>query len=117
MLAGGGDGNEDVAEPPERPPPPVTLDDLDRVLGSPDLLPPGTDVQPLGQREYGLLAPGMRERVRVTTDPAYYEEHAESVALWSPGSPLFRPPELLGGGDDPDDAPGGVTTLAALLER
>ena len=38
-----------------------------------------------------------------------YEEHAESVALWSPGSPLFRPPELLGGGDpdeDPDDAPG-----------
>ena len=108
---------DDESAPPERPPPPVTLDDLDRVLGSPDLMPPGTDVQPLGHREYGLLAPGMRERVRVTTDPAYYEEHAESVALWSPGSPLFQPPELLGGDDDPDDAPGGVTTLAALLER
>ena len=107
----------DDAAPAARPPSPVTLDDLDRVLASPDLLPPGTDVQPLGQREYGLLAPGMRERVRVTTDPAYYEEHAESVALWSPGNPLFVAPELPSGDDDPDDAPGGVTTLAALLER
>ena len=140
VLAGGGDRNEDVAaaidrqareeqaggfdldaaldaaaEPPERPPPPVTLDDLDRVIASPDLMPPGTDVQPLGRREYGLLAPGMRERVRVTTDPAYYEENAESVALWSPGHPLFRAPDDVGdaAGDDP---PAGAT-LRDLLER
>ena len=68
----------------------------------------------MGRREYGLRAPGMREAVRVTTDPAYYEEHAESVELWSPGSPLFRPPELPGAVDAPA-APGA--TLRDLLDR
>ncbi|MDE2891378.1 MAG: helicase-related protein, partial [Chloroflexota bacterium] len=80
---------------PERPRSPVTMDDLNRVISDPDLLPQGTEIQPLGRREYGLLAPGMTEPVRATTDPAYYEEHPESVELWSPGSPLFKPPEFL----------------------
>ena len=106
---------DDAAAPPARPPSPVTLDDLDRVIASPDLMPPGTDVQPLGRREYGLLAPGMPERARVTTDPAYYEEHAGSVALWSPGHPLFTPPELPEGDDDGDLPPG--VALKDLLER
>ena len=106
---------DDAAAPTARPPSPVTLDDLDRVIASPDLMPPGTDVQPLGRREYGLLAPGMRERVRVTTDPAYYEEHAGSVALWSPGHPLFTPPELPVDDDD-GDLPAGAA-LKDLLER
>ena len=35
-----------------------TMDDLNRVIGAPDLMPPGVDVQPLGRREYGFLAPG-----------------------------------------------------------
>lgn len=39
----------------------------------------------------------MGERLRVTTDPAYYEEHAESVEFWSPGNPLFNPPEFVKG--------------------
>ena len=78
---------------PDRAAPPVSMDDLDRVIASPDLMPPDVDVQPLGYREYSLLAPGMKERLRVTTDPAYYEEHAESVELWSPGNPLFDPTE------------------------
>ena len=90
---------EDLAMP-VRPPPLVTHDDLDRIIASPGLMPPGTDVDPMGRREYGLLAPGMRERLRVTTDPAYYEEHAESVELWSPGNPLFKPPDLLPQGDE-----------------
>ena len=34
------------------------MDDLDRVIGAPDPMPPGVDVQPLGRREYGFLAPG-----------------------------------------------------------
>ena len=97
----------------ERPPSPVTLDDLDRILRSPDLMPPGTDVQPLGRREYGLSAPGMPERVRVTTDREYYEANAESVALWSPGHPLFQPPDLPGNGDD--DGESTSRTLAELL--
>ena len=98
---------------PERPPSPMTMDDLDRVIASPDLMPPGVDVQPLGPREYGLLAPGMAEHQRVTTDPAFYAEHADSLELWSPGNPLFRPPELLAPVDD--DLP--VGTLKELLER
>ena len=104
---------DDDVTPPERPPSPVTMDDLDRVISSPDLMPPGADVQPMGRREYGLLAPGMAERLRVTTDPAYFEENAESVELWSPGSPLFTPPEFPAPADEPPPA----ATLREILER
>ena len=99
---------------PTRPPSPVAMEDLDRVIASSDLMPPGTDIQPLGRREYGLLAPGMGERLRVTTDPAYYEEHSESVELWSPGNPLFQAPEFVEAAKE-DDFPHG-TTLKGLLE-
>ena len=95
---------------PARPPSPVAMQDLDRVIASPDLMPPGTDIQPLGEREYGLLAPGMTERLRVTTDPGFYEEHSESVELWSPGNPLFESPEHA----EAEFPPG--TTLKALLD-
>jgi hypothetical protein len=47
----------------------------------------------MGTREYKYSAPGMREPLRVTTDPDYYDQHASSVELWSPGSPLFPPTE------------------------
>ena len=97
---------------PERPQAPITMKDLDRVISSPDLMPPGTDVQPMAPREYGLLAPGMPGRVRVTSDPAFYEEHAESVELWSPGNPLFTPPEFLAPGDDSE----GEGTLKEILD-
>ena len=86
---------------PERPRSPVTMEDLDRVIGAPDLMPPGFDVQSMRNREYGLLAPGMTDRLRVTTDPGYFEEHAESMELWSPGNALFVPPEFEGRADEP----------------
>ena len=54
-------------------PSPVTMDDLDRVIADPSLMPPGTEVRPKGPREYSLLAPGMQQPIRVTTDPAYYQ--------------------------------------------
>ena len=76
---------------PERPAPAMTMDDLDRVIGAEDLMPQGTQVRPLGAREYALRAPGMTPELRVTTDPDYYEEHTESVEFWSPGNPLFNP--------------------------
>ena len=70
-------------------------------------------MQPLGQREYSLLAPGMAAPVRVTTDAAYYEENAESVELWSPGNPFFTAPEML-----PDDEePAAGETLKDILAR
>ena len=91
---------------PAQAPSAVTMADLDRVIWSSDMMPPGTDVQPMGHREYGLLAPGMTERLRVTTDPEYFEEHAESLELWSPGNPLFTPPEFTTRADEP---PAGKT--------
>ena len=80
---------------PRRDRSPVSMAELDRVIKSPDVMPQGTDVQSLGNREYGLLAPGMSDRLRVTTNPKYFEENAESVELWSPGNPLFTPPDFI----------------------
>lgn len=86
--------NEDL-DMPVLPEPPLTMTDLERVVSRPDLMPPGVEVLPMGPREYSLLTTGMKEALRVTTDPEYYEEHAESLELWSPGNPLFQPPEHL----------------------
>ncbi len=85
-----------TGEVPEgaRPRAPLDLSVLDAIIRRPDLMPEGIEVRPLGHREYGYLAPGMANEVRVTTDPDYYEEHAESVELWSPGSPVFPRPEV-----------------------
>ena len=91
---------------------PVTLDNLDRVIGATDLMPPGTNVRAMGPREYALLAPGMDSEVRVTTEAAYYEEHAENVELWSPGNPLFNALEL---SDSSDEVTTG-RTLKELLD-
>ncbi len=103
---------EDELIMPERSISAVTMDDLDRVIGSVDLMPPGVDVQPMGRREYGFLAPGMTERLRVTTDAAYFEEHAESMELWSPGNALFTPPEFTA----PTNAPPVETRLKDILD-
>ncbi len=103
---------EELTLPP-REAPALTLDDLERVIADPGLLPPGNDAQPLGPREFGLLAPGMGAPVRVTTDPAYYAENAESVELWSPGNPLFRPPDYL----PPASALPPNAALPDLLDR
>ena len=88
------------------------LDYLDRVITDSGLMPRGTEVQPMRTREYSLLAPGMRQSVRVTTDPAYYEENSESVELWSSGNPFFQARELLPAAEVPEGA-----TLQDLLER
>ncbi len=85
---------EDDFAMPERPPSTVTMEDLDRIVASDHLMAPGMEVQPMGRREYGLAAPGMNEPARITTDPEYFEEHAESVEFWSPGNPLFIAPEF-----------------------
>jgi superfamily II DNA or RNA helicase len=79
-------------EEPWRPEALYDLEFLDAVLRRPELLPPGVEARPLGEREYEYLAPGMREPVRVTTAPQYYEEHPGSTELWAPGSPVFPNP-------------------------
>jgi len=55
----------------------------------------------------------MRERLRVTTDPEYFEEHAESLELWSPGNALFQAPEII----VPSREPPSATLLKELLGR
>ncbi len=86
---------EDELALPARPEPLLDLDDLDRLLNQESLLPAGIAVNPLTGREYAYQTPGMAQPVRVTTDIEFYEEHAESVELWSPGNPLFPEPEVI----------------------
>ncbi|MCV5090757.1 hypothetical protein OFC13_29445, partial [Escherichia coli] len=74
------------------------------------LLPPGIEARPMGAREYSFLSPGMAQPVRVSTDPAYYEENADSVELWSPGNPTFPAPE------DAAEAP-TAGSLSEVLSR
>ena len=80
--------DDEVSIPP-RPPSPLTMGYLDKVISTPELMPPGVQVRKLGRREYALHEPGARDAVRVTTDPEYYEENADSLEFWSPGGVTF----------------------------
>ena len=108
-----GDAVDTETVMPQRAPSPVTMDDLDRVINSPRLLPDGVEVRRLGHREYALKGPEMDGAVRVTTNPEYFEDHAENVHLWSPGSRLFQPP---GGVRSRDVERKAGTTLKGILD-
>lgn len=56
---------------------PLTMNDLEKVIARPPLLPAGIEVKAMGVREYKLRQAGTNEWVRVSTDPAYYEQHAD----------------------------------------
>jgi SNF2 family DNA or RNA helicase len=94
-----------------RPLPLYDFDDLDRVVTSESARPVGIHVNGMGQREYSYLAPGMSQPLRITTDPEYYQEHTESIELWSPGNPLFPAPEVIA---QPQELPDNCT-LGHLL--
>jgi len=85
----------DDLELPERAPPHYGWPELERLLQHPELLPPGIELQVLGPHDMALLAPGMEQSVRITTNPRFFEEHAESLELWGPGCPLFPEPEIV----------------------
>ena len=97
-----------------RPEPYVDLDALDLLIRRPELLPPGVSVDAMGPREYRYSAPGMKEPLRVTTDPEYFDQHATSVELWSPGSPLFPTPDEIASTETPQDE---MRPLGELLSR
>jgi SNF2 family DNA or RNA helicase len=80
-------------EEPVRTPAPYDLKALDEIIQREDLLPPGVEAGALAAREYRYCQPGLPAAVRVTTDPEFFDEHSESVELWSPGSPIFPEPE------------------------
>lgn len=102
QAQGGGfdlDGTlEAELEEPVRPPAALTLDDLDEVISDPTLLPPGTEVRRLDGQSYGLRRPGQAE-LRVTTDPVFYDDHADATELWTPGSPIFPDAAELAAGE------------------
>jgi superfamily II DNA or RNA helicase len=102
---------------PARPEAAYDLETLDRVIRKPELLPPGVVAEALSSREYKYSAPGMRETLRVTTDPDYYDQHASSVELWSPGSPLFPDSDAAGAPLAPEARPRSVDDLLDLAER
>lgn len=79
----------------------LTMEDLDRVISEPSLMPPGTEVRRLDGRSYGLRLPG-RSEIRVTTDPAFYDDHADATEMWSPGCPVFPDAVELGGDEKGD---------------
>ena len=84
--------DSDLQEPP-RPAPKFTLPDLDLILQRADSLPPGIAIKKLQNGEYAYQAPGMAEPVRITTRPDYFDDHSDSLELWSPGSPAFPIPD------------------------
>ena len=82
-------------EMPDRPESPITMAALSRVVSMSELMPPDTKVRTLQEgREYALEAPGM-PKLRVTTDPIFFQENSDSLEFWSPGNPVFREPEEL----------------------
>ena len=90
--------DEDI-QMPVRSPPALDMTYLERLLSSPELMPPGVEVRPMGKAEFAVRVPGMADEVRVTTDPAYYESHADSMEFFSPGGVLFgRVRALIGSG-------------------
>ena len=100
----------DLTEP-QQAASPLTMADLDRVVRSTTLLPPGIEASPMGVREYRFQQPGMGRTIRISTDPAYYEQNADNVELWSPGNPTFPATS----GDEVGDV--GVICLSDLLGR
>ena len=49
----------------------------------------------------------------MTTDPELFDQHPESVELWSPGSPLFIEPDEVA---TPEQV-AGLKDLGSILER
>lgn len=80
---------------PVRAPASYNLRDLGALLKRKDLLPPGIEITPLNEAhgEFRYLAPGFPAAIAVTTDAKYFDEHAGSLELWSPGSPIFPVPD------------------------
>jgi len=78
----------DLEEPPQ-PDAALTLADLEKIAARADLLPGGITVKPMGVGEFSYLAPGQTSQVRVTTRAEYFDDHADSLELWSMGAPCF----------------------------
>lgn len=72
----------------ERSGPAYGLEELGQLLDRPTLLPPGCEADRATSKDVFWSQPGAT-KVAVTTDPEFFEEHADSLEFWTPGSPAF----------------------------
>ena len=72
----------------ERSGPAYGLEELGQLLDRPTLLPPGCEANRATSKDVFWSQPGAT-KVAVTTDPEFFEEHADSLEFWTPGSPAF----------------------------
>ena len=81
--------SEAYLEPPGFSAAPYTPASMENLLRTPQLLPPGYERAALDERTHKLTTPSMSLPVRITTDPAVFEDRFESHQLFLPGGPLF----------------------------
>ena len=75
----------------KQPESPVTVEDLDRIASTANLMLPHK-VERAKSRQYNLKLSNGR-KVRITTDRDQFEKHGDSMEFWSPGSPAFPEPQ------------------------
>jgi hypothetical protein len=100
---------EAAIEEPQRADAPYSLDDLQRLMRIPELLPPELEINDHALKYATLRMAGLERAVRVTADAEFFDEHPESTELWSPGARVF--PATLA-----DTQPSNVKRLAELLD-
>ncbi len=80
----------ETLDAPELPPPALTLADLDAALNRPDVRPASAEWDRLDPGSYSLRLPGMKTKVRVTTNAEVFDDHFESHDFLSPAGALFQ---------------------------
>ncbi len=69
--------------------PALALADLAKILHQPNLLPHDLEATRVNRSQTKLMVAGRLHPINVTTDSAFYDLHAESCELFTPGSPIF----------------------------
>jgi hypothetical protein len=69
------------------PPSPVTMDDLERVIGNPALVPSGIEVSGLGPREYAFQQPNLLRKVRISGLLRAERRHCGVLVSWQSNFP------------------------------
>jgi SNF2 family DNA or RNA helicase len=75
---------------PEFPKPPLTMRDIEDMLQTRELLPPGVECEELDRATYSLRCPGERNATRITVSTDLFEDHFEGHQLFIYDSPAFR---------------------------
>ena len=74
--------NADWDQPNEPTKPRVTMNDLEKLLREPELMPDGWSVKPAGGKHWDVTGPD-GNTVRVTTDPEAYQKADGRLKWWS----------------------------------